>query len=551
MPLIVTAMALAAQAALPARVDGDVVEVSHAVGTVPWDRAAVEHLWNRAGFGIAEDDIAAWVDAGPHALVDFLLTETGDVDVFEPGRPPHDTVAIAKLKGQARQNAKRDVRLWARQGVDRLRAWWAVELMDGRDPLRDRMTLFWQGVLTSGDDTVRDVRLLATQHALLRRNATGSYAELLSGILRDPAMLTYLNNDDNRKGRPNENLAREVMELFSLGIGNYSERDVKEAARALTGHTVAGGGYRFLKGRHDYGSKKILGEEGRLGVDDLVRLLLAQPACAEFIAGSIIEYLEGLQPEPARAERYAQLLRESNYELEPLLRELFLDPDFYRPAVRQARVTSPLDYIVGIVERLGLTGDSAPPPEFVHSAASLLGQTIFRPPNVKGWDEGIAWISTASFMQRGSVSGALLGTFDASSVGAERERLASDLIEASGDDELSEKEAMRTANRQIGRDELLRAIRVLGRTRWEPRIALHETLAARGPEDDDDLARDLLDLLLAIEAPGETRRLVATELRAARTAEGWSVEDLLRPAAEPELRRIAHLILSLPEAQLH
>ena len=530
---------------------------------ITWDRAAVEHLWNRAGFGIAEAHIDPWVSAGPEALVEHLLSRTGEGVTIELTSPPTTFKERRALSGTARQEANRAWRRWSRGQMQIYRSWWVGQLLDSADPLGDRMTLFWQGVFTSSDEAVRDVRMIKGQHELLRKNATGNYATLLRGILRDPAMLVYLNNNQNRKQSPNENLAREVMELFTLGIGNYTEHDVKGAARALTGHTVQGVEYRFNRRQHDVTSKTILGVRGNHDVGDLAGILLDQPACAAFIAGSLIEYLEGLPAEALRVERYAALLRAHEYELAPLLSALFLDPEFYRSDVRGARVSSPLDYLIGMSVRLGLdpgarAKDQEPAlPGFVAQASSILGQTTFRPPNVKGWNEGHAWITTSNFMQRGNLAGALLGVIDGKTLRAEADELADSMMGSM--DEVMEDEvpimtlavAKKQARRQLNQDAFARAVNRLRRSAWKPRLNLGPTLRAASAKTDGQVVEVLTETLLAIELPLETRRMLTAEVRREREAAGLQVGDLALRKHGTLLRRLAHLILSLPEAQLH
>src|SRR5258707_6523381 len=229
---------------------------------------------------------------------------------------------------------------------------------------------------------------------------------MLAGMPKDPALLTYLDNQVNKKGNPNENLARELLELFSLGIGNYQEQDIKEIARALTGRGTDGHGlYSYNKGAHDDGDKTFLGQTGKFDGDDVVRIVLEQDACPRYVARRILTYFEGAEPTRERLDEYAAFLRAQKFELEPLLRKLFLDPAFYREEVLGARVQGPIEYMVGMARRLRLK----PAPLVVAAGASLLGQRIFAPPNVKGWDEGEAWITTATLMQRGNLAGLLLG----------------------------------------------------------------------------------------------------------------------------------------------
>ena len=202
---------------------------------VVWNARNVEHLLNRATFGARTDEVDAGIAAGPEALVDRLLNVRADIEepFIEPLTEPNSR-AYKELSAEDQKQLKRDYAQRERTQQVECITWWIDRMAKGDDPLLDRMTLFWHGLLTSSTDQVKRSYPLVEQNRFLRRNALGSYSDLLQGIAKDPAMLLFLNNNSNRKGNPNENFARELLELFSLGIGNYTETDIKEAARALT-----------------------------------------------------------------------------------------------------------------------------------------------------------------------------------------------------------------------------------------------------------------------------------------------------------------------------
>lgn len=202
-----------------------------------WDRRAVEHVWNRAGFGIRAGEIDHWLDAGPEALIGHLFAQRpleGGVSPprFEYTHMSLEPAAYERKTDEEKREFRRARNKHYREQFAAFRREWVEAMVRGDDPLRDRMTMFWHGVFTSSIDTVKHPGAMIAQHDRLHDGALGSYEALLRGMLRDPAMLVYLDNDENKKGKPNENLAREVMELFSLGEGNYTEDDVREAARA-------------------------------------------------------------------------------------------------------------------------------------------------------------------------------------------------------------------------------------------------------------------------------------------------------------------------------
>ncbi|MEM6567024.1 MAG: DUF1800 domain-containing protein [Planctomycetota bacterium] len=544
--------------AAPGAVTGaDVRSLADEEGFV-WDRRAVEHLWNRAGFGVAAADVDRWVEAGPEALVEHLLAPRpleGQVTAprFEFREVDVGTEAYREMSRDRQRAFRKERNRSYRQQFDAFRRDWLGRMVEGEDPLRDRMTLFWHGVFTSSIDTVKHTGAIVAQHDTLRAGALGSYDALLRAMLRDPAMLVYLDNDENRKGKPNENLAREVMELFSLGEGNYTEADVTEAARALTGAGATkasyGRAYRFRPKRHDAGEKEILGNVGPHGPGDLATILLEQPQCARYIAGRIIEYLEGVPADDARVEEYATRLRETGYDVGFLLKRLLLDPDFYRDEVVGARVASPVDYVVGTTRRLG----ADVPPEFIAQAAASLGQDLFRPPNVKGWDEGLAWINTSTFMMRGNVAGVLLGVVDAESVRAEAIDLVEEMADSGEMEGRSGAEMKAMGREQLRRDEVARLAKLLQRVEYENEAYLTHLLVRTRARDDASAVAVLSSALLAIEPPDET--LAMLEQRLAQLRDDFDIEEnglaRSRRKSERVLRQLAHLILSLPEAQLH
>ena len=530
--------------------------------TQAWTAREAEHLLNRAGFGASTAEVQRWVEAGQEALVEHLLASKGPELTWEYETRMPDFESVRSMEQQQRVKVVQQVRQqMAREAIDYV-AEWLEGMVRGEDPLRDRMRLFWHGLFTSAQATVKRGDYMIQQAELIDEHALGNYGELLRSMLEDPAMLVYLDNISNRRRSPNENLAREVMELFSLGEGNYSEDDVREAARALTGYGVGrnaspGGLFEFTRRNHDYGRKTILGNSGRFDADDLVRILLEQEACAEWIAGRLLEWFEGSEPRSDRRAAYARLLRRSDFEILPFLRALFMDPEFYADDCIGARVLSPVDYMVGSARRLGIR----PVGEFVGVSASVLGERIFDPPNVKGWEGGMAWINTSTLMMRGNLTGVLLGMVDLGDIGSDDEVEA--MMADEGMEPSMEMASMDSEGRGKGRariaPDLVRAMRALrsglgGRRRFTPPATqLRRTLALREPSSDEELVELALEELLAIVPPVETRAPLVAFLEAEREAAGLPEEAFLvhgGQRAEAVLRKLAHLILSLPEAQL-
>ena len=513
----------------------------------PFDARAAEHLWNRAGFGATPEQVEASVEAGLDATIERLFAASDDRaaarSLGEPD-PPGALIDPARVheRVEARREGFVDLMSDRVSPLGVLGARWTRSMLAGGAPVRDRMTLFWHGHLVSSFLEVGDPHAMVRQVAFLRANALGDLATLLRGIARDPAMLQYLSNAKNRKGHPNENWARELMELFALGDGQYTEDDVKEVARAYTGWTKDEAGFRFDRVEHDFGAKSVLGRTGMLDGDDVVEVLLEQPACARFLAAKLLHWFEGVEPSGPRAEAYAALLRASGYRFEPLLRALFEDPDFYRAEVVGTRVASPLSFVVGASRRLALDA----PGERLVAAATVLGQRLFHPPTVKGWEEGRAWVSSGTLMQRGNVAGLLLGTLGVEEVLHDPELggppPSSDWIRPPADQN----------HAQTSGFPMLRFVE-----HASPGVAtaLGPALARRHPSrapDDASLAATALDAWLAVEPAPGTRELAAGVLRSLREAAAIAPADLLDGGADAErvLARFAHAVLAMPEGQL-
>jgi hypothetical protein len=533
----------------------------------PWTEREAEHLLNRAGFGGSSAEVERAVELGREAFVAALFvpldpdSATFDVDWLAPGPMGPMERRERPASEEERKRRQREMRRDDQTQLREYLQWWVTRMLRGEDPLRERMTLFWHGYFTSSQQDVKNSFEMIQQNQLLRSHALEGFAYLLRAIARDPAMLEYLDNDANRKENPNENFARELMELFTLGVGHYTEEDVKEAARAFTGWTDRNGAFRFARTQHDPGTKSVLGASGRFDGDDVIDVLLAQEACGTFVARRLLRYFEGVEPDERRVAEYGRTLRTSGYDVGALLRKLFLDARFYRDEVVAARIASPVDYLVGASRRLG----AEPPAVLVVAGASLLGQRLFFPPNVKGWDEGTSWITTASLMQRGNLAGVLLGVLsprEALGDGLESVGAPASDPEA-GSDEMDPMEpvpedadargGLERPGRRDGKGDLPRGLGELGRLRYQPRFNLSGRLARRGVHSDEEIVSALCTDLLAVPVGTDTRaelvRLLAEERERLGLADGALLDDPRR--AEEGVRKLAHIVLSLPEAQLN
>ncbi len=280
-----------------------------------------------------------------------------------------------------------------------LRAWWIEEMRVTPSPLTERMTLFWHNHFVSSAQKVRYARLMYAQNATLRANALGNFGTLLHAASKDPAMLVYLDGAQSRKQQPNENFAREGMELFTLGEGHYTEQDIKEAARAFTGWSVDRdtGAYRYRPALHDNGVKAVFGRSGNLDGDAVLDLILERPETARFIVAKLWREFISPEPDPREVERIAQVLREHDYDLQPALRALFLSPAFWAEDNRGTLVKSPVELVVGTLRQLEVEPSASLP--FAVAVAGM-GQTLFAPPNVKGWPGGEVWINSTTLLAR-------------------------------------------------------------------------------------------------------------------------------------------------------
>jgi hypothetical protein len=375
-----------------------------------WTPAAAAHLLRRAGFGGTPEEIRELFALGLDGAVDRLLGWEGqeDVAVEGPGitltTQPGREMMMGADSQEARQEMVREHRQQDMMQFARVREWWVQTMIRTRWPLRERMVLLWHGHFTSGYRDVRNSYHMYVQNTLFRRHAAGSFRALLHEVSKDPAMLEYLDNNRNRKEHPNENYAREVMELFTLGVGNYTEEDIQELARGLTGWTFEGNRFEFEQRAHDGGEKTFLGRRGRLGGDEMLDIILEQPAASRHLASRLWDSFAGGDPDPAVVEGLARTLREADWELRPALRQLLRSRAFFATAGQ--RIKSPVELVVGLYRTTGLESRGAFGLSF---AAEALGQALLDPPNVKGWPGGRDWITTSLLFARYNVASAIVG----------------------------------------------------------------------------------------------------------------------------------------------
>ncbi len=290
---------------------------------------------------------------------------------------------------------KKQIRKQSQQDIKSLNLAWLDEMVNSDAQLREKMSLFWHGHFAS-----RNVNVFYQQILLdaVRRNSLGNFGDMLKEVSKSAAMLNFLNNNQNKKDHPNENFAREVMELFTMGRGNYTEQDVKEAARAFTGWGANfRGEFEFRKRQHDEGQKTVLGKTGYLDGDDVLNILLEQKATARFITAKLYRYLVNDQVDETRVDSLAGRFFQSNYNIKSLLEDIFGSDWFYDPRNIGSRIKSPVDLIVGIRRLLPMKIENE---EVQLVFQRLLGQVLLYPPNVAGWPGGASWIDSSSLMFR-------------------------------------------------------------------------------------------------------------------------------------------------------
>jgi uncharacterized protein (DUF1800 family) len=355
------------------------------------------HLLGRTGFTPNPAEIAQYAGLSREAAVDQLLAGVNTRP--KTAYPVSVVEAAGRPRGRLDEAARRDFVADQRFRTYDLRAWWLGEMLQTPSPLTERMTLFWHNHFVSSEQKVRLVSLMRDQNQLFRENALGNFGKLLHAASKDPAMVIYLDAARNRKGQPNENFAREVMELFTLGEGHYSERDVKEAARAFTGWSVdrLDGHFVFRRTLHDDGEKTIFGKTGNFDGDDALDLLLARKETSEFVVTKLWHEFVSPQVDPDEVERIAAILRDQHYEMKPTLRALFLSKDFWAADNRAALIKSPTELVVGSLRALQI---SVPDPAPFVRTLHVLGQDLFAPPNVKGWPGNDAWINASTLLER-------------------------------------------------------------------------------------------------------------------------------------------------------
>ena len=372
-----------------------------------WNEETAAHLLNRAAFGGTPSEIGSARKKGLGTMVRELVDVRSEAANVPPPAWAHPRniremrmeIKSAKDRGENFQEKAHQLRTMEGEEILDLRHWWLDRMMNGPAPLLEKMTLFWHGHFATSVQKVRDGYFMWRQNDTLRRNALGNFGTLVKKISRDPAMMIYLDLQQSRKEHPNENWARELMELFTVGIGNYTEPDIRESARAFTGYRIdmTTQRFRFAPFQQDLGPKTFMGKTGPHNGDDIIDILIMQPACAQFIGRKLWRYFVEDDPSPQVVDVVAKRIRTHNYQIQPILREIFSSEEFYSERAMRPQIKSPIQYIV---QTSRLLDTQLPSPIVAQNAMRQMGQILFAPPNVKGWDGGRAWISTSTLLFR-------------------------------------------------------------------------------------------------------------------------------------------------------
>ena len=348
----------------------------------------IQHLFLRAGFGESPETIRSFAERNIPDLVDELLERSSQSSELHTLKNP--------VRGEEASNLRIALMiLRSKKQVKELNLAWLEKMAEESAQLREKMTLFWHGHFAT---RVPFAYLMQVQNNTLRQHALGSFRDLLHAVARDPAMLIFLNNQQNKKGSPNENFARELMELFTLGEGHYTEQDIREAARAFTGWQVnKGGKFEFNAKRHDFGDKTVFGQTGDWNGDDVIDIILDKPQTAEFITEKVYAYFVNEQTDPQRIKELGEQFFASDYDISALLAGIFKSDWFYDEENRGNKIASPIELLVRYrrLFHLKLSDD-----ELWLSSQRILGQILFNPPNVAGWPGGRNWIDSSSLMFR-------------------------------------------------------------------------------------------------------------------------------------------------------
>ena len=499
-----------------------------------FDPYKAAHLLSRAGFGGTWEEVTQLsklgLDGAVGKLVDFSPAAESPPPEFAI-LPESDAAFYRRIKGLDEQSRARQGEL-RRQGeqqkITDLKFWWLSRMMNAGRPLEEKMTLFWHSHFASSfREKIETCYPMWRQNDMFRRHALAPFPEMLQQVIRDPAMLVWLDNAQSRKGHPNENFARESMELFTMGVGNYSEDDVKASARSLTGNTVdrETWTFRFNPDIHDDGQKTYLGKTGAWNGDDVVRIICAQDATGRFMARKFLEYFVYLNPEPDLVTAAAELYRSHGYNLQPFTRTLFKSELFYSRKASESVVKSPVMLTIGALKSMGVP---VPAKEVLTDALRLMGQDLFFPPDVNGWPGGMSWINSNMLLVRYNFANFLLN-----GVSPDQFKVFN----------------RKTAGSGLRRREFIQGQRESKPVDWSPRQQLKALGADRNMMNTADVVDYYVRQFLQRPIPRELNQKFVDflETDASGGHRSFSLQD---SNFDERVRGLVHLIMSSPDYQL-
>jgi len=495
------------------------------------------HLLWRAGFGGTWEDAEKLARLGLKGAVESLVNLAPPPASDAPAScriTPGESERALEQKVRAasseatRQQIRREREREERDRLADLRAWWLNRMLITQRPLEEKMTLFWHSHFASAfGEKIRHAYCLWQQNETFRKNALGSFEDLAQKVVRDPTMLVWLDNANNVRGHANENLARELMELFTLGVGNYTEKDVQESARALTGNHVdrESWEFRFNSGAHDDGEKTYLGKTGNFAAEDVVKVICEQQACPRFITRKLLEFFVYENPDSALVEEAALLFRQQKLDVGKFLTTLFQSQLFYSQKAWGSVVKSPVMLTIGALKafRVGM-----PEKAVLDDALRLMGQDLFIPPEVNGWPGGMAWINSNTLLIRYNFSNFLLN-------GVSPDQFKT----------FKEKGAGSAAKRR----EFVEAQRTDKPIEWSPKAQLKELGLDRkllsGTDIVEHYIRDFIGRPISNELRQQFQSFAETDAAGGRKS--FSIND---SNFDERVRGLVHLMMSSPDYQL-
>ena len=564
-----------------------------------WNYETAAHLLERAGFGGTPAQIEALAVLSPKAAVNSLVNfdsannrhlqafehsgiHDAGLEPFPPSRPATTELAIntgealgvrVKPEGNRRlQPVVNKFFYWLRASrleTNRVAYWWADRMVASTNPLQEKMALFWHGHYAINESKVRDYRKLLNELELFHEMGTGSFRDLMVAVAQDPAMLSFLDAGVNLKGAPNENFAREIMELFTMGVGNYSETDIREAARAFTGWNYVDLNFVINEDQHDNDIKNFLGHSGNFDGVEIIDLIMEQPVTAEYIASKIYRFFVREELSQTLAEELGNTLRDADYDVATLLASIFISKDFYSAPSVGSQIKSPVQLAVSTYRKLGL--ESAPGVPDFNQATGALSQSLFRPPTVAGWAGGRSWMTPGLLLERGNFARDVLfpdinfvppdrvnGSSEIRSV-ADRIRQGLDITSATQPSSLGEGGIMAESNMMADRDEefntrygsfrgwQMAIERVIPIPRHTARLNLSKMLDENGVENTSEAVDYLLARFMRVQPASSTRSMLINFLD-----EDLGTTSITEAQSymEDSLRLVLHLIMSQPEFQL-